>query len=115
MKSMPLTKQNYIGLAIDWGVLVIGILGGLAGQNWAENIYTFLSTVIMIIFVASIVMKSKFRPIKQFVATYFIHVLFCVAMGWWMLTFWWVIVTIGAGVGMSNYIDATKEATENED
>ena len=114
MKSLPLTQRNYVGLAMFWGVLLIGVLGGLVDQKWAENIYTFLSTVAMIIFVAAALIKSKFRPVKQFIATYFIHVLFCVSMGWWWLCVWWILVTIGAGVSMSNYIDATKEATESE-
>ena len=102
MKSLPLTRQNYVGLAMFWGVLFIGILGGLAGQKWAENIYTFLSTVTMIIFVSTALMKSKFRPVKQLIATHFIHVLFCVAMGWWWLCCFWILTTVGAGVGMSN-------------
>ncbi len=111
-KKIKLTSNNYIGLALFWGVLLIGILGGLAGQKWAENIYTFISFGFMIIFIFSAIAKTKFKPIHQLISTYFIHVLFCVAMGWWWLAVWWIITTISAGIGMHYWIEATKETIE---
>lgn len=113
-ENIKLTPQNYVGLGMFWVILVIGAIGGIENQKWAENIYTFLSFGFMVIFVLSALVKTKFKPVKQFIATYFIHVLFCVAMGWWWLVIYWIILTISAGVGMHYYIEATKGAVENE-
>jgi len=114
MESMKLTKQNYVGLAMMVGILVVGIIGGYGKQQWAENIYTFLSVVLMIIFMGAALFKSKFKPIKQFMAVYFIHVLFCVSLGWWWVMLWWILTCVSVGVSMSNYLDAMKGAVESE-
>jgi len=113
-EEIKLSTNNYIGLAMFWVILAIGFTGGVAEQKWAENIYTFLTFGFMIIFVLAALVKTKFKPVKQFIATYFIHVMFCVAMGWWWLCLYWVITLISAGVGMHYYIEATKEAVESE-
>ena len=114
MKSMKLTKQNYIGLSMMFGILAIGVIGGYGGKEWAENIYTFLSTLLMIIFMGAALVKSKFKPIKQFMAIYFIHVLFCVSLGWWWLMLWWLVTCVSAGVAMNYYLESLKGAVEGE-
>jgi hypothetical protein len=112
MESLKLTKANWSGLGMFALVLAVGVLGGIGKFVWAENIYTFMSVVIMVIFFSTALMKSKLKPLKEFIGMYFLHVLFCVAMGWWWLCLWWLITTCAAGVGMSNYMDAAKAATE---
>jgi hypothetical protein len=109
--DVKLTKANVSGLIMFAVVLLVGVLGGVANQAWAENIYTFLSVVATVIFVGTAFMKSRLKPLKQYIAMYFVHVLFCVAMGWWWLVLLWVITTVAAGIGMSNYMDAAKKAT----
>ena len=113
--NIKLTTQNYVGLGIFWVILTIGIIGGVTGQKWAENIYTFLTVGLTFIFIFAVLTKTKFKPVKQFVSTYFIHVLFCVAMGWWWLSLYWCIILISVGAGIHYYIRATKGVVDSED
>jgi len=106
--DQTLTKQNYVGLAILWGLLALGAIGGYGHQQWSENIYTFMSTLLAVIVVVAAIAKGKVRPLKQFMATYFIHVLFCVSLGWWWLMLWWLAICIATGFAMHNYLEGAK-------
>lgn len=114
-EKIELTKNNYFGLASFWGFLLIGIIGGLLDQKWAENIYTFLSICLMIIFIFTAILKAKLRPIKENFATFFIHVLFNVAMGWWWLVIYWIITIMCLGIGMHHYLETSKETKETSE
>jgi len=111
-ETIKLTRKNFNGLLLFWGILLLGILGGLAKQNWAENVYVIISFICMIIFIPVPLLKSKIKPIKHFIATYFINVLFCISMGWWWVGSYWLIITISTGYGMHFYIESMKNVVE---
>ncbi len=114
MEKFELSNKNYIALAVLTTFLIIGILGGVAEQKWAENIYTFITIVVTILLAASALVKTEFKPIKQFVGMYSFHILFCVAMGWWWLCICWLVATTSLMLCINNFI-TTKEKDKSED
>jgi len=113
-ENVKLRKNNYLALIMFWVILLFGVLGGIANQNWAENIYVFLSFIFMVGFVISALARIPQYHLKEFVSTYFIHVLFCVGMGWWWLCLYWLLITCSAGAGINYYMKAIKEAVNGE-
>ena len=99
-ESLPLTKQNYIALGMLIAFLVIGIIGGFFQQKWAENIYTFWSSFVMIVFILLAIMKARLKPMKPLVVIYTINLFVCIALGWWWLVLWWIVTHICCFCGM---------------
>lgn len=115
-EKIVLSKQNYVGLAICFGILALGAIGGIAkNQQWAENIYTFITIGLAIIFVFSALLKAKFKPIREFAGAFFIHAIFCAAMGWWWLCLYWIIIDIALLVCMHFYIEDYERKQKGED
>jgi len=98
--SQPLTKQNFISLGMVIVFLVIGIIGGFFHQKWAENIYTFWSSFLMIAFILFAIMKARVKPMKPFVVAYTINLFVCIALGWWWLVLYWFATHILCFYGM---------------
>jgi len=98
--SQPLTKKNFITLGLLIVFLFIGVIGGVFQQKWAENIYTFWSSFVMIVFTWLAIMKARVKPMKPFVVTYTFNFLTCIALGWWWLTLFWFATHILCFYGM---------------
>lgn len=117
-KEFTLSRQNYIGLTIFGLILALAFAGGPFHQKWAENLYTFISVAITIIFIGAALLATRMNPIKQFFAAYFLNVLYCAAIGWWWLCLFWTVNVFIAGYLISQYITAYEKQegiTKDED
>ncbi|HUU88830.1 MAG TPA: hypothetical protein VMX17_13915 [Candidatus Glassbacteria bacterium] len=112
--SQPLTKQNYIALGMLIAFLVIGIIGGFFQQKWAENIYTFWSSFVMIVFILLTIMKARVKPMKPLVVMYTINLFVSVALGWWWLVLYWIATHILCFCGMYQWDLKYKSETDKE-
>lgn len=101
--KVTLTAKSYYGMALYTVFLIIAALGGIGDMEWAENIYTFVTVLYLFLLIFSTLVKSELKPIKQYIALYFLHVLFNAAMGWWWLTIWWIIIIVCAAICMGNW------------
>lgn len=110
-EKIELNRNNYIGLTMFCIMLALGAVGGIAEQKWAENIYTFLTICLMIAFIVTALSQTEFRPVKEYLAIFFIHALFSAAMGW-MLFICWIFIMMSMSMGMHYYLEAAKESKE---
>ena len=115
MEKIELTKKNYYGMGVLLVILLIGLIGALGKQEWAENIYTFISIVLMGLFIYMEVVKTKVKPIKQYLMISVILILFSVAADWWWVGLYWCVITISMGICMSNHISAVKEQAAKQE
>jgi hypothetical protein len=114
MEDYKLTKKNWMGLGTIGLILTLGIIGRVFEQEWAENIYLFITIITTIILGYSAGVKTKLRPIKEFIFALCINIFFCVGAGWWWIAGLWCVISICFGACMSNYISAAKEADKKE-
>jgi hypothetical protein len=99
-ESVPLNKKNYITIGALIVFLIIGAIGKVFNQEWAENIYTFWSCFTMVVFICFAISKTLLKPIKPFVVMYTLNLFMCVAFGWWWLVMGWVITHLCCFYGM---------------
>ena len=117
MEKYQLTKKNYFGMSMLLSILLIGVVGAVREYEPAENIFTFISLILMFLFIYMAVAQDKIRPIKQIIIINVFIVLFCVGADWWWVSLYWMIILIAKGCCMVNYINDAKkkDATTKDD
>jgi len=108
--------QNYIEIFIFNVMIVLAIIG-YRGEVWAAIIYMCAVLMFMLTFIFTIlIMKWKVDPSAIYFSIYFLHLLLCVAFGWWGLTACWFIILVYAGIGMDRCLksmEAKKDENKN--
>jgi predicted membrane protein len=116
MEKIQLTKKNYFGMGMLLGILLIGIIGAVGEYEPAENIFTFISLILMFLFIYTALVQDKIKPIKQFIIINVFIILFCVGADWWWVSLYWMIILLAKGSCMINYInDAKKKDATTKD
>ncbi len=105
--------QNYIELFILNVMIVLAIFGN-KGYIWGEIIYIVVVCCLMVGFILSLISKWEIKPLVIYYSIYFLHLLFCVAFGWWLMVGEWSIILICVGIGMGRYLEKEKEKNENQ-
>lgn len=82
-------------ISFGWIMLIFGILTSFYESNiWILSFYIFIVTIGLMSFSMLLAFDKMIKPSRKFVGILGLSMLWCLGNGWWVVTFYWFLISI---------------------